>query len=60
MDHTTDKRRSDAWVDEPDPTEQPESGYKDQVRAAIDEGRSQIAAGKGIPADQVWKELGIE
>jgi hypothetical protein len=55
MDHTTDKRRSDAWVDE-----QPESGYKNQVRAAIDEGRSQIAAGKGIPADQVWKELGIE
>jgi hypothetical protein len=36
------------------------SGLSAHVRAAIDEGRKQIAEGKGVPEEEAWKELGIE
>ena len=40
--------------------EQADTAHEAQVRAAIAEGRAQIKAGKGIPADRVWSDLGIE
>ncbi len=41
-------------------TKQQQAEYEAHVDAAIAEGEAQIKAGKGIPADQVWKNLGIE
>lgn len=44
-------------------TEQKQStdpNYLDAVNKAVDEGLQQINEGQGIPADRVWKELGLE
>jgi hypothetical protein len=53
------RRRGDASV-QPDPKQPPELGYAAHVRAAIEEGRAQIAAGQCVPAERAWKQLGIE
>ena len=60
MSTETKSRRSDPWVNPPSPGEKPEPGYEEHVRKSIEDGRAQIKAGKGIPAEKVWKELGIE
>jgi hypothetical protein len=39
---------------------EPESGYIESVQRDLLEAEKQIAAGQGIPAAQVWDELGIE
>lgn len=44
-------------------TEQKQStdpDYIAAVNASIEEGLSEIEAGKGIPADKVWDELNVE
>ena len=60
MSTDTKPRRSDPWVTPADPAEEPEAGHVEHVRAAVIEGRRQIQDGQGIPAEQVWKDLGIE
>lgn len=53
------KKDSAAWI-EMDPAATPEVGYDPHVRAAVAQGKAQLDAGQGIPATQVWEELGIE
>jgi hypothetical protein len=60
MSTETRPRRSDPWVNPPDPAEQPESDYHAYVRDALEQARAELDAGKGIPATEVWKQLGIE
>lgn len=47
-----------AWITRMD--EPPAPGYDEAVRRDLVEAERQIAAGQGIPAEQVWEELGIE
>lgn len=47
-----------AWIARTDTP--PAPGYDAAVRRDLTEAEQQIAAGEGIPADQVWAELGIE
>ena len=53
------KKDSAAWV-ENGPAATPEAGYDAHVQNSIAQGRAQLDAGQGIPAAQVWEELGIE
>ena len=55
----TIRKDSAAWVDN-DPAATPEAGYDAHVQKSIAQGRAQLDAGQGIPAAQVWEELGIE
>ena len=43
------------WTDEA-----PEPGYDADVKASIQRGLADIEAGRVYPAEQVWKDLGIE
>lgn len=54
------KTRISEWIDPPAPDAQPEPGYDDHVKTAIAEGLADLKAGRVTPADQVWKDLGIE
>jgi hypothetical protein len=47
-------RRSDAWVDPPDPAEQLEAGHAAHVRSAIAEAPPRSKP-QGIPAEDVWE-----
>jgi predicted transcriptional regulator len=38
----------------------PVVGYDAELKAAIEEGREDARSGRVKPADQVWKELGLE
>jgi len=60
MNRQTPPRRSDPWITPPDPAEEPESGYAAHVEAALKQATAELDAGKGIPAAEVWKALGIE
>ena len=60
MSPPTKPRRSDPWVSPPDPADRPESGYEASLRAALAQAQAELDAGQGIPAAEVWKELGIE
>lgn len=60
MSTQTKPRHSDQWINLPDPAEEPEAGYAEHVSEAIAEGLADLEAGRVTPADQVWKELGIE
>ena len=53
------KKDSAAWVED-NPEAKPVAGYDEAVQAAIAQGKAQLDAGQGIPAAQVWDELGIE
>lgn len=59
MDIETVKKDSSAWI-KIDPAATPEAGYDARVRDAVAQGKTQLDAGQGIPAAQVWEELGIE
>lgn len=50
----------DRWINPPSPDDQPEPGYEEWLKAEIAEGIAQLDAGKGIPAEEVWKSLGLE
>lgn len=53
------KKDSAAWV-ENSPSATPEASYEEHLQDCIARGKAQLDAGQGIPADQVWEELGIE
>ena len=38
----------------------PEAGYDEWLAAEIEAGCTELDAGKGKDAEQVWKELGLE
>lgn len=48
------------WTTPDGPEVQPEPGYDEWLEAEIAEGIAQLDAGKGIPAAEVWKSLGLE
>ena len=59
MEMKTIKKDSAAWV-ENNPAATPEAGYDAHVQKSSAQGKAQRDAGQGIPAAQVWEELGIE
>ena len=47
--------------EKPEPAEAaPDPGYGEWLAAEIAEGEAELDAGEGIPADVVWKALGLE
>ncbi|ULB12150.1 hypothetical protein ORIO_20310 (plasmid) [Cereibacter azotoformans] len=50
----------DRWLKPGLPEDQPEPGYEEWLAAEIAAGIAELDAGKGIPAEEVWKELGLE
>ena len=51
---------TDAWTAPPAEAPEPPEGYDSAVEAAIAEGRAQIAAGDGIPLNEVRREFGLD
>jgi hypothetical protein len=60
MNMPTRPRRSDPWVEPPDPADRAEPGYEAALRDALARARAELDSGQGIPATEVWKALGIE
>lgn len=60
MNASAKRHPCDIWTRQTDQGVPPEPGYAAHIRGAIEEGRAQIAAGRGVPADEAWKKLGIE
>jgi hypothetical protein len=54
--HTTVER----WTKPARPEDQPEAGYAEWLAAEIEAGIAELDAGKGIPAAEVWRSLGLE
>jgi hypothetical protein len=50
----------DRWLKPPAPGDQPEPGYEAWLAEEIAAGIAELDAGKGIPAADVWKSLGLE
>lgn len=50
----------DRWIKPASPGDQPETGYAEWLADEIEAGIAELDAGKGIPAVQVWKSLGLE
>lgn len=48
------------WIRPAKPEDQAEPGYAEWLAAEIEAGIAELDAGKGIPADEVWKALGLE
>lgn len=48
------------WIKPAAPDERPELGYDEWLAADIAAGIAELDAGKGIPADEVWRSLGLE
>lgn len=56
-DNHTDIER---WLKPSHPKDQPESGYAEWLAEEIEAGVAELDAGKGIPAADVWRSLGLE
>lgn len=48
------------WIKPSTPDERPEAGYEEWLAADIAAGAAELDVGKGIPADEVWRSLGLE
>lgn len=48
------------WIKSPPPDERPEPGYDEWLATDIAAGIAELDAGKGIPANEVWRSLGLE
>lgn len=48
------------WIRPPQPEDKPEPGYEEWLAAEIEAGIAELDAGTGMPADEVWKALGLE
>ena len=51
---------ADRWVKPSHPDDPVESGYDEWLAAEIEAGKAELDAGQGIPAERVWKDLGLE
>lgn len=51
---------ADRWTKPPQPQDQTEAGYDKWLVAEIAAGVAELDAGKGIPASEVWRDLGLE
>jgi hypothetical protein len=52
--------KAERWTAPAGPGHQPEPGYSEWLAADIAAGAAELDAGKGIPADEVWRSLGLE
>ena len=52
--------KAERWTAPAAPGHQPEPGYSEWLAADIAAGIAELDAGKGIPADEVWRSLGLE
>ncbi|WP_333815747.1 hypothetical protein [Tabrizicola sp.] len=50
----------DRWLKPDGPEVKPEPGYDEWLAAEIAAGLAELDAGKGIPAAEVWRSLGLE
>ena len=57
---TRTKPRPEDWWLPPEGEPEPEPGYAEWLAAELDAAIAEADAGKVIPAEQVWKELGLE
>ena len=48
------------WTKPEKPGDKPEAGYAEWLATEIEEGQAELDEGKGIPATEVWKALGLE
>lgn len=48
------------WTKPATPDQHPEAGYDAWLKADIAAGAAELDAGQGIPADKVWRSLGLE
>lgn len=60
MRERTKTRDAAAWISPPDPHAAKSPGYDEWLKAELDTAAAQLDAGEGIPAAEVWKQLGIE
>lgn len=51
---------ADRWVAPGRPDDPVEPGYEQWLAAELDAAAAELDAGQGIPAEQVWKDLGLE
>ncbi len=57
---TGDHVNIERWIKPTKPGDRPESGYDEWLAIEIAAGISELDAGKGIPAAEVWKSLDLE
>lgn len=50
----------DRWTRPAQAGDQSEPGYDEWLTAELEAGIAELDAGQGIPAETVWKSLGIE
>ena len=48
------------WIRPARPEDRPEPGYDEWLAAEIEAGLAELESGKGLPAEEVWKVLGLE
>ena len=53
-------RERERWFKPPSTATRPEAGYDEWLAAEIEAGCAELDAGQAIPAEQVWKRLGLE
>ena len=54
------RNNADRWIKPAAPEDRPEPGYDEWLAAEIEAGIAELDAGKGIPAADVWRSLGLE
>ena len=55
-----DRDNVQRWIKPPLTEEPPQAGYDEWLATDIAAGIAELDAGKGIPADEVWRSLGLE
>ncbi|MEO1191895.1 MAG: hypothetical protein AAFY02_09070 [Pseudomonadota bacterium] len=60
MEPKNEKKGAEDWLNPPAPMAQTEPGYDEWLASELDAGCKELDAGQGIPAEQVWKDLGLE
>lgn len=54
------RAEADRWSKPTKPQEPTEPGYDEWLATEITEGLAELDAGKGIPAGDIWRDLGLE
>lgn len=60
MDKPARPRDVSVWLRQGASDAKPEAGYQQWLADEIALGCAELDAGQGIPAEQVWQELGLE
>ena len=54
------RNNADRWIKPATAEDRPEACYDEWLAAEIEAGIAELDAGKGIPAADVWRSLGLE